>query len=124
MPWETYLATKLPSGAQLPPGFKTFDFFDQATGVATSAKTLDTMTNSRISSPSQVYSTIKGYVDEIANFAEASLGSAFIQRSMISSSELRIAVPASTTPTQWVQIQRAIEYGQAQGVNVLITGVK
>ena len=44
MPWENYLATKLPGGFRLPSKFKTFDFFDDISGVATSAKTLDTLT--------------------------------------------------------------------------------
>ncbi|MDA7416440.1 DUF637 domain-containing protein [Xenophilus arseniciresistens] len=124
MPWESFLAGQMPAGSQLPPGFKTFDFYDLSTQTAISAKTLDTMTSARIGSPSQVYSTIKGYVDEVAGFTEASLGATFVQRSMISTSELRLAVPASTTPGQWAQIQRAIEYGQTQGVNVLVTGVR
>ena len=44
MPWEDYLGTQLPAGSRLPPNVKTFDFFDRTTGVATSAKTLDTTT--------------------------------------------------------------------------------
>ena len=42
LPWEDYLGTQLSAGSRLPPNFKTFDFFDETTGVATSAKTLDT----------------------------------------------------------------------------------
>lgn len=31
---------------------------------------------------------------------------------MINSRELQVAVPPGTTPAQWQQIQRAIEYGK------------
>lgn len=39
LPFEDYLDTQLPAGTRLPEGFKTFDFFDKETGLATSAKT-------------------------------------------------------------------------------------
>ncbi|WP_329957051.1 hypothetical protein [Pseudomonas fluorescens] len=38
MPWEDYLGTQLPAGTRLPPNFKTFDFFDRTTGVASRAE--------------------------------------------------------------------------------------
>jgi len=51
MPWENYLAQQLPAGSRLPANFKTFDFWDPVTRVATSAKTLDTTTAARIANP-------------------------------------------------------------------------
>ncbi|EOC5804008.1 hypothetical protein [Cronobacter dublinensis] len=35
-----------------------------------------------------------------------------------------MAVPASTTKAQWVEINRAVEYGQKRGVKVTVTQVK
>lgn len=43
---------------------------------------------------------------------------------MITSKEVRLAVPANTTKVQWIEINRAIEYGKSQGVNVTVTQVK
>ncbi|MEC5196857.1 filamentous hemagglutinin [Xanthomonas campestris] len=31
MPWENYLASEMPASSRLPPNFKTFDFYDEAT---------------------------------------------------------------------------------------------
>lgn len=123
MPWETYLANQLPAGTQLPPNFKTFDFFDESTGVATSAKTLDTMTSSRLSNPTLLFPILKGYVDDIVRFPGATLGVVSVP-ARPAVRELRVAVPASTSASQWAQILRTIEYGKTEGVNVIITGVK
>ncbi|HFO0271208.1 TPA: hypothetical protein ACHICZ_002583, partial [Enterobacter asburiae] len=38
--------------------------------------------------------------------------------------EVQLAVPATTTKTQWTEINRAIEYGKSQGVTVKVTQVK
>lgn len=70
MPWEDYLGTQLPAGSRLPPNFKTFYFFDQTTGIATSAKTLDTTTAAKLAKPSQVYSSLKGNIDAVAKDTE------------------------------------------------------
>ncbi|EOI5718100.1 hypothetical protein ACMS1V_000004 [Cronobacter dublinensis] len=35
-----------------------------------------------------------------------------------------MAVPASTTKAQWVEINRAVEYGKDRGVKVTVTQVK
>ncbi|EOI3570775.1 endonuclease toxin domain-containing protein [Cronobacter dublinensis] len=35
-----------------------------------------------------------------------------------------MAVPASTTKSQWVEINRAGEYGQKWGVKITVTQVK
>lgn len=123
MPWEDYLGTQLPAGSRLPPNFKTFDFFDRMTGVATSAKTLDTATAAKMASPSQVYSSLKGNIDAAAGFTEYGLKDVTVSSSQITSRELQVAVPKATTSAQWDQINRVIEYGQSKGVTVKITKV-
>lgn len=69
-PWEDFIAAQLPADARLPAKFPTIDFFDDATGRAISAKTLDTTTASRIARPEQIYNTLKGYVDKLIDFKE------------------------------------------------------
>ena len=125
MPWENYLATKMPEGSRLPPNFKTFDFFDPNTGLAVSAKTLDTTTAARINNPQQIYQSIKGNIDSIINFEGAyTLSGTTVSASKISSRELQLAVPSSVNGAQWAQIERAINYGKDNGINVVVTRVK
>ncbi|PWK43233.1 two-partner secretion domain-containing protein [Pseudomonas sp. OV226] len=123
LPWEDYLGTQLPAGSRLPPNFKTFDFFDETTGIATSAKTLDTTTAAKIANPSQVYSSLKGNIDAAANFVESGLKGVTVNSSQITARELQVAIPKATTNAQWVQINKAIEYGQSKGITVKITKV-
>ncbi|PIF52660.1 filamentous hemagglutinin [Pseudomonas sp. 29] len=124
MPWENYLASELPAGSRLPPNFKTFDFYDPSTGTAISAKTLDTTTAAKVGNPSQVYSSLKGNIDAVARFETYTLSNVPLDSSMITARELRVAVPGGTNSVQWVQINRAIKYGQSQGVKVIISSVK
>lgn len=97
MPWEDYLAKQLPAGSRLPPNFKTFDFYDEATGIATSAKTLDTMTEAKIANPAQIYSSLKGNIDAVADFTQASLGGVVLREKAIVARQLQVAVPSGTT---------------------------
>lgn len=124
MPWEDYLASQLPVSSRLPPNFKTFDFYDPSTGTAMSAKTLDTTTAAKLANPSQVYNSLKGNIDAAAKFETYTLGNVPLDSSMIAARELRVAVPSGTTSAQWAQINRAVEYGQSQGVKVIISAVK
>ncbi|WP_215796648.1 DUF6862 domain-containing protein [Paludibacterium yongneupense] len=104
LPFETYLESQLPAGSRLPPNFKTIDFFDDSTGVATSAKTMDTMTSAKLADPSQVYSSLKSNVDTLANFNGASLSKVTVNAADITARDLQVAVPSGTTPAQWTQI--------------------
>jgi hypothetical protein len=124
MPWEDYLATKVAAESRLPPNFKTFDFFDRETGVASSAKTLDTTTAAKVANPSQVYTSLKSNVDAVADFERASLSTKTVSADQISQRVLEVAVPANTTSAQWDQIAKAIQYGQSRGVVVKITEIK
>ncbi|CNI58180.1 adhesin [Yersinia pseudotuberculosis] len=124
MPWEDYVGKTLPVGSRLPPNFKTYDYFDRATGAVVSAKSLDTQTMAKLSNPNQVYSSIKKNIDVTAKFEKASLSGVTVNSSMITSKEVRLAVPVNTTKAQWTEINRAIEYGKNQGVKVTVTQVK
>ncbi|WP_439854839.1 hypothetical protein [Pseudomonas yamanorum] len=124
MPWEDYLASELSATSRFPPNFKTFDFYDPSTGTAISAKTLDTTTAAKLENPSQVYSSLKGNIDEAARFETYTLGNVPLDSSMIATRELRVAIPSGTTPAQWAQINCAVEYGKSQGVKVVVNTVK
>jgi len=43
---------------------------------------------------------------------------------MIANREIRLAVPAQTNATQWLEINRAVEYGKTLGIKINITQVK
>ena len=124
--WEDYLATKLPEDVRLPYGTKTFDFFDAETGVATSAKTLDTLTATKIENPKQVYYSLKGNIDAAAGFTEAALPGTknILEAKNILTRKLEVAVPQNTTAAQWEQINRSVEYAKAKGVVVNVTKIK
>ncbi|UYG03995.1 DUF637 domain-containing protein [Halomonas sp. LR3S48] len=124
MPWEDFLASQLPAGSRLPPNFKTFDFYDEASGMATSVKTLDTMTSAKRANPSQVFSSIRSSVDAAANFSGYRLSGQSVTPDMITSKRLEIAVPSGTTQAQLEQIDRAVKYGADRGVTVNITVIE
>jgi hypothetical protein len=121
MPWEDYLASRLPAGDRLPAGFKTFDFYSEETGLATSAKTLETTSPAKIAAPRQVYNAIKRHVDAAANFTSYELSGVSLTSDAITARELQLAVPPGTTPAQWVEIAKAIKYGDSVGVRVVVT---
>lgn len=124
MPWEDYVGKSLPADARLPQNFKTFDYYDGATKTAVSAKSLDTQTMAKLANPNQVYSSIKGNINAAAKFERSELSGQFLNSSRITNREIQLAIPASTTKAQWVEINRAIEYGKSQGVTVKVTQVK
>lgn len=124
MPWEDYVGASLPADARLPQNFKTFDYYDGTTKTAVSAKSMDTQTMAKLANPNQVYSSIKGNIDAAAKFETYTLSRRTIDSSMITNREIQLAVPANTTKTQWVEINRAIEYGKSQGITVKVTQVK
>ncbi len=124
MPWEDYVGKSLPADARLPQNFKTFDYYDGATKTAVSAKSMDTQTMAKLANPNQVYSSIKGNIDAAVKFETYTLSRKTINSSMISNREIQLALPANTTKPQWVEVNRAIEYGKAQGVKVTVTQVK
>ncbi|MDI6439811.1 hypothetical protein QL195_04870, partial [Cronobacter dublinensis] len=109
---------------QITEKFRTFDYYDPVTKTAVSAKSLDAQTAPKLNNPKAVYYSIKGNIDAAAKFDEASLSRKVLDSSMISNKEIQLAVPASTTKAQWVEINRAVEYGKSRGIKVTVTQVK
>lgn len=70
-----------------------------------------------------MYSSLKGNIDEAAEFTQHGLKKIELESSKITKRELQVAIPKSTTNTQWIEINKAIEYGQSRGVTVKITKV-
>ena len=66
--WEAYNETQYPEITRLQAGSKAFDFFDEATGEAISDKALDPLCYSYINNPQIVYSTVKGYIKDVAGY--------------------------------------------------------
>jgi filamentous hemagglutinin len=120
MPWENYLASILEARLRLPQNFKTFDFYDDIKGLAISAKTLNTQTASRIARPERIYQSLKKNIDDTLKFQEHRLSGKTVEKEWIKTRRLEVAIPKQTTPDQITQIQRAIDYGRTNGVQVNI----
>jgi len=124
MPWEDYVAKSLPSDARLPKNFKTFDFYDMETKIATSAKTLNTGSISKLENPKKIYQSLKKSIDAAADFKKHQLSEFPLTSEMINIRRLEVAIPKATTSAQWKQISRAMEYSKNRGVEFNITVVK
>nr|WP_298806169.1 hypothetical protein [uncultured Lentibacter sp.] len=67
-PWEDHLERLGGLGERTLDNFKTFDFFDEDRGLATSAKTLDTRAPGYVDRPSRIFGALKRYIDQIDHF--------------------------------------------------------
>ena len=122
--FEDYAATQLPAGSRLPPNFKTFDFYDQATGVATSVKTLKTLAPGYSANPTSIYSSLTQYINAMKSFTNYSLGKTSLSATQITAREMQLAVPAGTTAAEWTQITRAVNYASQLGMKLIVTVVQ
>lgn len=124
-PFETYVGKKiLPKSTQSPDNFKVYDFFDEATRVAVSVKTMNTQTASMLQKPESIFKSIKKNLNDIIDFESDKVGIFSITKHNISSRELTLGVPAKTTEPQWVQIKRGIDYARDNNIAVNIIVVE
>jgi len=121
LPWEDFLEAQGGVGSRLPKNFKTFDFMDGETGVATSAKTLDTLTEARINKPKQIYNTLKGYIDKVDKFPGYALSDVTLSSENISSRVIQLAIPNGTNSAGWEQIDHAIDYAKKLNIKLKVT---
>jgi filamentous hemagglutinin len=64
----------------------------------------------KINDPSQVYYSLKTNIDAAASFTEYGLGEMSpLTAEKITSRVVNVAIPQTTTPAQWVQINKAID---------------
>jgi len=120
--WEKYNASQNPDAKLLPPGSTGFDLFEETTGEATSAKTLDSKTMTYIRKPQEIYRTVQRYVGDVLDYEplkESDLDPADIQ-----SKTIQLAIPEHTSPEQWRYLLRAIIYGKDNGVKIVITRIR
>lgn len=123
-PWEDLLEARGDLGRRSPPTFPTFDFFDEVTGLATSAKTLDTRALTYADRPSRIFGRLRDYIDRIERFEQGSSGVFRLRSGQIERRRLELAVPFDTTPEQVTQIQRAIDYAAERGIEVNVRFVQ
>jgi hypothetical protein len=67
-PFEDYLEDENPDFMRLKPKATTFDFFNPISGEAISAKTLNTLSVSRIKEPQSIYDEITRYINEALDY--------------------------------------------------------
>jgi filamentous hemagglutinin len=115
------LAAQYGAANRLPVGVETFDFFDEASGLAICAKTIDTVTDAKLANPKSVYSSIKKDIDKVIDFEG---GLVILSAHEIQIKRLEVAIPEGTTPTQMAELARAVDYAKLNDVEVVITKVK
>ena len=114
-------------GGNLPDGFKTFDRF--VGGVASSIKSLD-LTAKSYNKGTGLFSTLKKYINEAANFTNYTMRDesgalVSLSSSQITTRTVELAIqPGKATLKQWEQIADAMKYGQDNGVRVNINFIK
>ena len=123
-PWEDHLERLGDLGERTPDNFKTFDFFDDDQGLATSAKTLDTRAPGYVDRPSRIYGALKRYIDQIDGFDGSNLNAFPLRPDQIDLKRLELAIPNDTTPEQFTQIQRAIDYAESLGIDVEVSRIR
>lgn len=121
--WPSQVAKQNPGADLLPEGAKTFDLFNETSGEAISAKTIYTLTMSRIRKPQQIFDKLKTYVDAAVNYDEPR-ADFDIEPALIKSKTIHVAIPEATSPSQWRQLLRGVIYGKENGVTVVITRVR
>lgn len=123
-PWEDHLERLGGLGERTPDNFKTFDFWDSDARVATSAKTLDTRAPGYVDRPSRIFGALKRYIDQIDHFEYDNKKGIEISADEIDIKRLELAVPDGTTPEQFTQIQRAIDYAESLGIDVEVSRIR
>jgi len=123
-PWEDHLERLGGLGDRTPDNFKTFDFWDSDAGIATSAKTLDTRAPGYVDRPSRIYGALKRYIDQIDRFDGDIVGETDIRPGQIDLKRLELAIPNDTTPEQFTQIQRAIDYADGLEIDVEVRRIQ
>lgn len=129
-PWEKFLdANRLADlGENLNdafPNHPVFDYAKLASGkiIATSAKTMDTITPSRIAHPKYVGYTINKMVRDVVGYSESSIGIIEIGNKTVVR-RIELAIPSGTTTAQWKIINDKITWAASQGVALVVTKVQ
>jgi phage-related protein len=108
-------------GANLVRNYPVIDKFVK--GVATSIKTLDFNMPSYVKNPKSIFSTLKGYIDKLAEFKGANVGG-INTVNQIEKKILNVGVPKGANEQQIKMLQQAVEYGKSLNIEVQIKAVK
>jgi hypothetical protein len=105
-------------------GSKTFDFFKQSTGVATSTKTINTLTIAKLAKPREVENAAMEAIKEVLFYTPRPNYITDIQVGRIVAKQVVIAVPVGTNRLQIAALHRAVDFGRLNNVTVkiVITG--
>ncbi|XWN32883.1 MAG: minor capsid protein [Devosia sp.] len=122
--WERHLAERGGLGDWIEErarNFKTFDFFDRVTRVATSAKTLNTRAPGYARDPRRIFYTLKRYIKLAAEFDSRSVPKYRILPGQIERRRVVLAIPSGTTAEQMREINRARTYAESKWIELEVT---
>jgi hypothetical protein len=120
--WEKYNASQNPNAKLLRSNATAFDLFEEATGEAISAKTLNTQSMGYIKNPQKIFDKLRTYIDAAVNYQPRRMSD--INPAKIETKTIQLAIPEYTSPEQWRYLLRAIIYGKENGVTVVITRIR
>jgi hypothetical protein len=121
--WEDYNELKYPELTRLAAGSKGFDFLNEPPGEAVSDKALDPLRYTYINKPSSIYSTVKKYINSVADYDQPRAWFD-LDPTTIKSRYIRLAVRNYITPAQWDYLYQAVLYARIRGVKIKIWRVR
>ena len=86
-------------GQNLPNAFRTVDIWDEVSGTVTSIKTLNTAAPT-YQNAARLFSTVQGYIDEVAQYAGGRMGGREIVAPEIMHRQLLLAIPPTVSEAQ------------------------
>ncbi|MGC6378331.1 hypothetical protein ACNO7L_11125 [Bisgaard Taxon 45] len=60
----------------------------------------------------------------MGNFKEDSKGKFELRNEQIKSKEMYLAIPHSTTKSQWEAINKSIDYAKSKGIKIIVKEIK
>ncbi|MFC1064290.1 hypothetical protein ACFGWT_02770, partial [Pasteurella multocida] len=93
-------------------------------GTAISAKTMDTVGSKTYQNPKRITYQLNKYVDDMMNFTGDGKGTFKLTNAKIKSKEMYLAIPHSTTKSQWEAINKSIDYAKSKGIKIIVKEIK
>lgn len=110
-------------GGNLPPSFPTIDRWNQATGVATSIKSVN-LGAKTYQDASKLRRLLEKYVDKMANFNGARFNGARVDMLDINVRELHVATPRGASAEQAAVLAAMQGYASSRGVTLIVEVVR
>ncbi len=108
-------------GGNLPRSFPTIDKFEN--GVVTSIKSVD-LTGATYQNTASLTSRLRGYVDKVANFKNASFDGTTIRARDVTQRALQVAIqPGVASPAQQAVLDQLAQYAKSKGVKLIVSEV-